>query len=388
MGALGWPRLTFLVLAASALAGTLMSAAPVSASATTCQAWTEPPAVGTGANYLNGVTLAAGCVAWAVGRETPGEDNESLIDYWNGTAWSAQPSPDPSATINALQGAAAVSGSDAWAVGYYINSALRAELPLIVRWNGTAWTQVASSITTGTSVLSAVSASSAASAWAVGETYNTTAGAYQALILHWNGTAWAQQPSGAPSSGTSYLQGVTATSASNAWAVGYVFTSAGRQSLILHWNGSTWAQVPNPNPSSSWTVLYAVTATSRTNAWAAGEYVTSDIGYTLIEHWNGTVWTQVASPTPGGPVVRLSGVAASSARNAWAVGNYGPSTAPTEQSLILHWNGTAWTQVPSPDPGGTGGTSVLTGVAARGSNAGAVGDYSTSTGIQPLAVHL
>jgi hypothetical protein len=181
---------------------------------------------------------------------------------------------------------------------------------------------------------------------------------------------------------------VTATSASNAWAVGYVFTSAGRQSLILHWNGSTWAQVPNPNPSSSWTVLYAVTATSRTNAWAAGEYVTSDIGYTLIEHWNGTVWTQVASPTPGGPVVRLSGVAASSARNAWAVGNYGPSTAPTEQSLILHWNGTAWTQVPSPDPGGTSGTSVLTGVAARGSNAGAVGDYSTSTGIQPLAVHL
>jgi hypothetical protein len=41
------------------------------------------------------------------------------------------------ACINALQGTAAVSGSDAWAVGYYINSALRAELPLIVRWNGT-----------------------------------------------------------------------------------------------------------------------------------------------------------------------------------------------------------------------------------------------------------
>jgi hypothetical protein len=387
MGVFGRGRVPFRLLAASALAGALMSAVPASASATTCEAWTAPPAVGTGANYLNGVTLAADCTAWAVGRQVSGENNESLIDYWNGTAWSAQPSPDPSATINALQGVAAVSRSDAWAVGYY-DSGLGAEPPLIVHWNGTAWTQVASSLTSSTSELSAVGASSAASVWAVGATYNTTARAYQALILHWNGTAWTQQPSGAPGSGTSYLQGVTATSASNAWAVGYVFTSTGRQALILHWNGSTWAQVPSPDPSSSWTVLYAVTATSGTNAWAVGEYVTSGTGYTLIEHWNGTAWTQVPSPTPGGPVVHLSGAAASSASNAWAVGDYGPSTAPTEQSLILHWNGTAWTQVSSPDPGGASGANVLSGVAARGSKAGAVGYYSSSTGIQPLAVRL
>jgi hypothetical protein len=381
MGAVGRARLAFRLLAASALAGALMSA-PASASAAACQAWTEPPAVGTGANYLNGVTLAAGCVAWAVGR-----DNGSLIDYWDGTAWSAQPSPDPGSS-NVLLGAAAVSGSDAWAVGYYINSTLGVELPLIARWNGTAWTQVASSITTSTSLLYAVSARSAASAWAVGEIYNRPAGAYQALILHWNGTAWAQQPTGAPSSGTSYLQGVTATSASNAWAVGYVFTSAGRQSLILHWNGSTWAQVPNPNPSPTWTVLYAVTATSSTNAWAVGEYYTSDTGYTLIEHWDGTAWTQVPSPTPGGPVVSLSGVAASSASDAWAVGDYGTSTAPATHTLVEHWNGTAWTHVHSPNPGGTGNTNSLTAVAARGSNAGAVGSYFNGTGEQPLAVHL
>jgi hypothetical protein len=246
------------------------------------------------------------------------------------TAWSVQPSPDPSATINVLQGVAAVSSSDAWAVGDYHF------LPLILHWNGSTWTQVTSSLTSGTSVLNAVSARSAASAWAVGETYNTTAGAYQALILHRNGTAWTQQPTGAPSSGTSYLQGVKATSARNAWAVGYTLTSAGRQSLILHWNGSTWTQVPSPGPSSSWTVLSAVTATSTTSAWAVGDYYTSGTGYTLIEHWNGT----------------------------------------------------AWTQVPSPDPGGASGTNVLTGVAARDSNAGAVGYYSNASAEQPLAVHL
>jgi hypothetical protein len=135
-------------------------------------------------------------------------------------------------------------------------------------------------------------------------------------------------------------------------------------------------------------VLYAVTATSSTNAWAVGEYVTSGTGYTLTEHWNGTDWAQVPSPTPGGPVVSLSGVAASSASAAWAVGDYGTATAPATHTVVEHWNGTAWTQVPSPDPGGTGNTNVLTSVAARDSNAGAVGYYFNGTGERPLAVHL
>jgi hypothetical protein len=39
----------------------------------------------------------------------------------------------------------------------------------------------------------------------------------------------------------------------------------------------------------------------------------------------------------------LSAVDATSATNAWAVGTYG-----TFKTLILHWDGTAWTQVPSP----------------------------------------
>jgi hypothetical protein len=67
---------------------------------------------------------------------------------------------------------------------------------------------------------------------------------------------------------------------------------------------------------------------------------------------------------------------------------YYDSALGAEPPLIVHWNGTAWTQVSSPDPGGASGANVLSGVAARGSKAGAVGYYSSSTGIQPLAVHL
>ena len=71
-------------------------------------------------------------------------------------------------------------------------------------------------------------------------------------------------------------------------------------------------------------------------------------------HWNGKAWTRVPSPNPPGGGT-LTGVAATSARSAWAVGfSQGGGT------LILGWNGTAWKRVPSPNP--TAG--ILEGVAA------------------------
>ena len=72
--------------------------------------------------------------------------------------------------------------------------------------------------------LSAVSANSASSAWAVGQTTTATT---KTLIVHWNGTSWAQVPSPSPGALGSRLAGVDAASAGNAWAVGNFSTSSG-----------------------------------------------------------------------------------------------------------------------------------------------------------------
>jgi len=53
----------------------------------------------------------------------------------------------------------------------------------------------------------------------------------------------------------------------------------------------------------------------------------------LILHWDGTAWTQVPSPNPARDNV-LTGVAATSASNAWAVGSF-TGTGPS-QALALH----------------------------------------------------
>jgi hypothetical protein len=336
--------------AAAAAAALAVPAGAVSAAAGGSGTAVRPPNPGAAASSAH---------PWAVGiNASPGAGtSDSLVLRWNGTAWTKVPSPNPGYSAD-LAGVAATSASNAWAVGDYHNIAT-ATKTLFLRWNGTAWTKVPSPNPAGStdSYLYGVAATSASNAWAVG--YYYTGGVRKTLILRWNGTAWTI----VPGPYTRGLSGVAATSASNAWAVG------GR--WILHWNGTAWTRVPIPNLAGR-PNFHGVAATSASNAWAVGSYDAGSMTKTLVLRWNGTAWTKVPSPNPGGATHtnQLSGVAATSASNAWAVGSYyyGDSDWVT---VILRWNGTAWTKVPSPNPGGFAG---LIGVAATSaSNAWAVG---------------
>ena len=87
-------------------------------------------------------------------------------------------------------------------------------------------------------------------------------------------------------SNTNVLNDVTATSAANAWAVGYYSNGTAIQTLIEHWNGTAWKQVASPNPgnSSSANLLNGVAATSRTNIWAVGTHFNGTANHTLALH--------------------------------------------------------------------------------------------------------
>src|ERR1700734_1174218 len=64
------------------------------------------------------------------------------------------------------------------------------------------------------------------------------------------------------------------------------------------------------------------TAAEPANAWAAGYTSNGASSRSLILHWNGTAWTRAASPSPGAGG-NLAGITASSSANAWAVGQFG-----------------------------------------------------------------
>jgi hypothetical protein len=305
------------------------------------------------ATGLSAVSAVSGTDAWATGSyENSSAAIEPLTMHWNGTAWKAVKTPVPSgATSPNLFGVSTVSATDAWAVGDYTNSSGVQE-SLILRWNGTVWKQVKSPVPSGATfpTLRAVSAVSATDAWAAGDCANC---GNQPLILHWNGTAWKTVPSPAPSgSQDTAVNGVSAVSASDAWVAGWYENSSGANvPLTMHWTGTTWKQVASPAPSgATGTYPQGVSADSATDAWAAGYYTNSSgVFEPLTMHWTGTTWKQVASHAPSGAGnTYLFGVSAVSATDAWAAGAYYTSSGSVE-TLIMQWNGTAWKKVTSPN---------------------------------------
>jgi hypothetical protein len=331
------------------------------------------PSPGNYGSLLNGIAARSATDVWAVGATATSTSNQPLVEHFNGTSWSSVPAPNPVAgcldgniqwTGNTLKGVSATSSTDAWAVGHTCYTAQT----LVDHWNGTAWRIVPSpSFTTGgdgvQNTLNATVALSAGNAWAAGM-HTASNGALLTLVEHWNGTSWTVVASPSPSSTANVLNGIAATGTSDIWAVGYQNGSAS-QPLIEHWNGSAWSVVPSPaRPAGS--VLNAVTAISATDAWAVGTQPqpTTHATLTLVEHWNGTSWSVVPSPnlsTTYGSSNVLRGVAAVTSNDVWAVGMDQNQNTNYHQhrTLTLHWNGVSWSVVASPTPGATGELSAV-----------------------------
>src|SRR5215472_562207 len=150
-----------------------------------------------------------------------------------------------------------------------------------------------------------------------------------------------------------------------------------------------WTGAQPPSPGTLENALSSVAVLSPCDVWAVGLDLSGGAYQTLIEHWSGSSWAQVDSPDPGrgSSFNELNGVRVVSASDAWAVGAYADGGT-SKKTLVLHWNGATWQQVASPDPGGSGNDNYLFAVAATShSDAWAVGEIVTSTGIQTLALH-
>lgn len=120
----------------------------------------------------------------------------------------------------------------------------------------------------------------------------------------------------------------------------------------------TWTVVSSPSPG----VLNAVASVSANDVWAVG----TNNSQTLTQHWNGTAWSVVPSPNARSSD-KLNGVAAITTSDVWAVGSVNNTTPP----LIIHWNGTSWRAVKAPNQDG-----FLNAVAAVSSkDVWAVGDF-------------
>jgi hypothetical protein len=93
-------------------------------------------------NYLNGIscTSPSQCVAVGeAGSTKPGATtSQTLVESWNGSTWSITPSPSRTGLAE-LQGVSCVNSASCVAVGSNWNSAVGTFPSLIETWNGRAW---------------------------------------------------------------------------------------------------------------------------------------------------------------------------------------------------------------------------------------------------------
>jgi hypothetical protein len=263
---------------------------------------------------------------------------------------------------SSLAGVSCPSATDCLAVGWSA-STVSGLSTLGEVWNGTAWKIVPTPPPSGPGFggqLNAISCTSGSDCMAVGQGNIGSAKGIRRmypLAEAWNGTKWTIVPTPKLSQKAASLNGVSCASSTSCVAVGWQGPLHNTTQLTLaeSWNGSTWAVVPTPKPSASGGAsLNAVSCLSATNCIAAGDDGYSNqlvTSLTLAEKWNGSSWTQLATPTPGGNG-SFGGVTCPSATDCIAVGQhvnqYGAGV-----TFVAVWNGTTWTAQPSPSPAGS-----------------------------------
>jgi hypothetical protein len=284
--------------------------------------------------------LAAGVIAFTVppvGAATGG--------------WRTVPGPAVAAGASAnLTALAMARPSLGWASGFTMANANAPFEPLLAAWNGQRWRTVRLSLgQIAGGRLDGLAAASATDAWAVGSV-SPDSDSSRPLFLHWNGRRWARVAAAAvPGFGYSELLGVAVRSATDAWAVGEAqsATKPAVRPVIEHWNGRRWRPMANP-PVPAMAALSGVTVAADGEAWAVGTPFL-DTGRGVILHWTGHAWVTASTPKTGGSVL-MSGVAAAGPGDVWAVGTASAHGGPY-LPYALHWNGRRWAAVAVPRPG-------------------------------------
>ena len=332
---------------------------------------------------LYGVVALSTNDVWAVGWTGGKSGPVTLTLHWDGSTWSVVPSPNPGPTFNYLWGVGAVASNEIWAVGDFIAPGGDGQT-LILKWTGTAWVQVPGDNTGPIGLgfsLKAVSAIGGSDVWSVGTNSHT-------LAEHWNGSSWTIAPSPNAGVGNNILNGVSGSASTDVWEVGYYWFGTENRTLIEHWDGADWSIVPSPNTNKRLNVLNGVDTISPSNTWAVGYATSGGLDQTtLVLHWDGTAWSIIPSPSPGTfGLNTLYAVTANSANDVWAVGSF-TNIGEFAQTLALHWDGTSWQLIPSANVPGS--NNELYGVVALGPNdVWAVGYWgNAASGFSTLIEH-
>ncbi len=213
---------------------------------------------------LSGVACRTERFCLAVG----GDGNDTFSERWNGAGWSVLSTPSPRVVGgDMLTKVACVSAGDCFSIGVE-NGGTKDAVPLVERWDGTAWSLVATPAVPAAD-LESISCPSATSCFIVG-IKDSASGLGRPLIERWDGRAFVLSPG--PAIG-GQLFSVSCGGPASCVAVG----NGGGEALLLDLAGGSWHTSPPPHFAD-----FAATAcVSPSNCLAVGA---------VTAHWDGRAW--------------------------------------------------------------------------------------------------
>jgi hypothetical protein len=378
------------IVASAFAAGLSFSAPSLTAAASTSTGngadtsiWRVIPSANLQANQVTNSSFAAisaisASDAWAVGlfmdKNVVGHP---LVEHFDGSAWSVVSAPQPAGVPASLAGVDQLSATNTWAVGSSGSASVETQQPLIEHFDGTSWSIVAgAALSAGsTGALDAIGGTGPTDLWAVGTQLTAGDAGESVLFEHFDGTTWAQVPFPTqetacdPGGFDCFLgpQAVSADAPNDVWVAGTIREPNPTGNFLAHFDGTSWSVVHPPclqgttilascsGASIDQNELTGITVLSSTDAWASGtesNVNNNNFNIPYVLHFNGTEWALVTTPNQGGEGSRLNAITAISPSDVWAAGQIqqlnGAITPLTEQ-----FDGTTWARVPAPAPGST-----------------------------------
>jgi hypothetical protein len=359
-----WTRPVSLLVAVALLAWPLLTGTAVAG--VPAGGWTiqqSPNPEGAAGSFLGAVSCADDGTCAAVGLYGVSNEDLTLAEHWDGSAWSVESTPNPKgARYSDLTGVSCPAPTTCLAVGFTILAGGSKVRPLAeLRSGSSTWKlrQPPKPLAAFWAELSTVSCVSPTDCTAVGGFIKKGVDAQeQPLAEHWDGTSWTIEkvPNPHTENGSS-LSGVSCPSAGVCEAAGsYVEFDVQQAVMAFGWNGSNWTRQSESDPGGGETSdQSSVSCTDASDCSAAGYWDDNQgVLRALVERWDGTAWTMQAAADPSDSQSdQLLGVSCPSLTACTAVGHWSPSNQGTPQhTMAERWNGTDWAVQSTPDPPG------------------------------------
>jgi hypothetical protein len=334
-------RLPKISVAAGIAVGAVILAAPGAAQAAGTPGW-RFAAVYPQSGGIWSVSASSAANAWAVGQGSTGSCDMCLFTaHWNGQRWQTIAPPegllDQTDRIAGFAAVAATAGKRAWVFAWGESGELGTIELSAVEWTGTSWSAVHNF--PGSPTLTAAAASGPGDVWGFG-----TTGSQTPWAVHYNGKSWS---SVAIPVNVSQASG---SAVAGDWVTGTVAGQPQRVE-VLRWYKGTWRNVALPKisvPEGEQMLPGLIAAASPTSVWAtvilASPTVEGRVS-TVLLHWNGRAWSKVPLPK----AVNVYGLASDGHGGFWVASYKVNEPGVYLAGLVMyHYSGGHWTRVAVP----------------------------------------